>query len=288
MQKKSKSKDLFKIIIVIVVTILLIIGYTYIFDKQNMINKFSKQIVSVFDENKNSKFSINQILLYSSANAKDNSENNDLQNMSISQYTDIAIYIRNNDNSSELTEENTINKLYIDNIKIETNQQNPDFKFGYKNSKMFGKYADIESINFSEEDDTESNTKKASDSIEFNVIHSKSESTTDFANAEFFTDCSNPITLGFVNSDIVKNFKVNEENRKLSFNGSILKDANVDLKKITPKISFEIHIVNNLNEEYFCKVFLDIPLENEQGSITSGYIILLNNYSAEYSFIKKK
>ena len=53
MQKKSKSKDLFKIIIVIVVTILLIIGYTYIFDKQNMINKFSKQIVSVFDENKN-------------------------------------------------------------------------------------------------------------------------------------------------------------------------------------------------------------------------------------------
>ena len=94
--------------------------------------------------------------------------------------------------------------------------------------------------------------------------------------------------MGFVNSDIVKNFKVNEENRKLSFNGSILKDANVDLKKITPKISFEIHIVNNLNEEYFCKVFLDIPLENEQGSITSGYIILLNNYSAEYSFIKKK
>ena len=54
MQKKSKSKDLFKIIIVIVVTILLIIGYTYIFEKQNMINKFSKQIVSVFDENKNS------------------------------------------------------------------------------------------------------------------------------------------------------------------------------------------------------------------------------------------
>ena len=78
-----------------------------------------------------------------------------------------------------------------------------------------------------------------------------------------------------------------EQNKLLSFNGSILELANVDLEKITPKISFEIHILNNLNEEYFCKVFLNVDLKNSEGSINSGYIILLNNYSGnEHSFIK--
>ena len=42
-----------------------------------------------------------------------------------------------------------------------------------------------------------------------------------------------------------------------------------------------------MNEEYFCKVFLNVDLKNSEGSINSGYIILLNNYSGnEHSFIK--
>ena len=45
--------------------------------------------------NENSIFNIQKMLFYSSANAVDNTEEQSLQNLSISQYTDISIYIDN-------------------------------------------------------------------------------------------------------------------------------------------------------------------------------------------------
>lgn len=272
MLKKEKLKKFFIIILIIIIILILILGYSFIFKRNRMVNSFSNQIVKMFEENKDPNFKINQILIYSSADATDHSENKNLQDLSISQYTDIAIYIENKNGEQELNEQNTINKLYIDNIKLETNQDNANLNFSYKNPKNFGKFEELNNQN---------------ESIEFEVIHSNEDSNDDYSVPKFFTDCSNPITLGFTNMNIVEHFKVEEENRLLSFNGSILKDANVDLQKITPKISFEIHIINNMNEEYFCKVFLDVALQNSEGSVESGYLILLNHYANnEYSFIK--
>ena len=271
MQKKEKFKLVLKTIAVIILIVILILAINFIFRRNKIVRNFSNQTTKTFEENKNPNFRIGQILLYSSADATDYSQNKDLQDLSISQFTDIAIYIEN-DAKEELSEANTINKIYIDNIKIESKQENPDFKFEYKNPQNFGKFEDL--------------TNKE-EKIEFETIHSNEEDNKDYSTAKFFTDCSNPITLGFVNSNIVQHFKMEEQNKLLSFNGSILELANVDLEKITPKISFEIHILNNLNEEYFCKVFLNVDLKNSEGSINSGYIILLNNYSGnEHSFIK--
>ena len=271
MQKKEKLKLVLKTIIVIILIVILIFAINFIFRRNKIVQNFSNQIIKTFEDNKNSNFRISQILLYSSADAIDYSPNKNLQDISISQFTDIAIYIENNA-KEDLSEANTINKVYIDNIKIESKQGNPDFRFEYKNPQDFGKFVDL--------------TNKE-EKIEFETIHSNEEDNKDYSSAKFFTDCSNPITLGFVNSNIVQHFKMEEENKLLSFNGSILGLANVDLEKITPMISFEIHILNNLNEEYFCKVFLDVALKNDEGSIDSGYIILLSNYSKnEYSFIK--
>jgi hypothetical protein len=258
----------------------------------------------MFDENKNSSFYISQVLIYSSADGEDESSDKSLKDISISQYSDIAIYISNDNNSKELSEENTINELYIDNIQIETEQQNGKFIFGYKNPKDFGKYADIidslntenlssentmqNTINLASADTTKDiDTSDENSKIVFDVIHSNSEEVEDSTKANFFTDCSNPITLGFVNSEIIKHFKLSEENKLLAFNGTILKEANVDLEKITPRISFEIHLVNNLNEEYYRKVYLDIELANNNGSIEDGYIISWSRYNRnDVSFIK--
>jgi hypothetical protein len=272
----KNKRELIKLILILVLLIIVICSLRFIFKRNSRIKHFSEQMVNTFDENKNSSFYISQILVYSSANGEDESDDSSLKDISISQYSDIAIYISNDNNSQELSEENTINELYIDNIKIETEQTNPNFIFGYKNPKFFGKYSDIvNSLN------TE-NTK-----IEFNVIHSNSDNTEDYTKPSFFTDCSNPITLGFINTEIVKHFKFTAENKVLALNGEILKSANVDLSKITPKISFEIHIVNNLNEEYSRKVYLDIDLENSEGTIENGYIILWNRYNkSDLGFIK--
>ena len=37
-----------------------------------------------------------------------------------------------------------------------------------------------------------------------------------------------------------------------------LKTTNVDIDKITPKISFDIHIKTNMNERYYRKMYLVI------------------------------
>jgi hypothetical protein len=279
----KNKQDLIKLILILVLLIIAICTFKFIFKKNYCIKQFETQVVNTFEENKNSSFYISQVLIYSSADGEDESSDQSLKDISISQYSDIAIYISNDNSSENLSEENTINELYINNIKIETAQKNGNFIFGYKDSKNFGKYSDIEnSLTAESTSDLENNPK-----IEFNVIHSNSEEVEDSTKANFFTDCSNPITLGFINSEIVKHFKLSEENKVLSFNGIILKEANVDLEKITPKISFEIHLVNNLNEEYYRKVYLDIDLENSEGSIEDGYIISWSRYNKnDVGFIK--
>jgi hypothetical protein len=288
----KNKRELIKLILILVLLIIVICSLRFIFKRNSRIKHFSEQMVNTFDENKNSSFYISQILVYSSANGEDESDDSSLKDISISQYSDIAIYISNDNNSQELSEENTINELYIDNIKIETEQTNPNFIFGYKNPKFFGKYSDIvnslNTENLASTDTTKNiDTSDENAKIEFNVIHSNSDNTEDYTKPNFFTDCSNPITLGFINSEIVKHFKFTAENKVLALNGEILKSANVDLSKITPKISFEIHIVNNLNEEYSRKVYLDIDLENSEGSIENGYIIIWNRYSkSDLGFIK--
>ena len=71
-------------------------------------------------------------MLYSSANAVDNSENQSLNNMSISQFSDISLYIDNSKISSDLTDENTIKELYIDNIYLSTQSENGTKILNYK------------------------------------------------------------------------------------------------------------------------------------------------------------
>ena len=43
-----------------------------------------------------------------------------------------------------------------------------------------------------------------------------------------------------------------------------------------------------MNEYYMRKMYIDVPLENRQGSISSGYIIALSHYTNnEFCFIKE-
>ena len=50
-------------------------------------------MVEISEENENSVFNIQKILVYSSATAVDNSEDQSLKDVSISQFSDISIYI---------------------------------------------------------------------------------------------------------------------------------------------------------------------------------------------------
>ena len=98
--------------------ILSIISYRYIYAVETGKIIYSEQTEKFVEENKRPVFSIEKIVLYSSADWVDNSDGK-LQNLDISQFTDISIFINNKGRSEEITAENTISKMYIDNIKIE-------------------------------------------------------------------------------------------------------------------------------------------------------------------------
>ena len=272
---KIKNERLVFTILIISLFILFLLYYNFVFSTVLARNTFANEMIEIADENENSIFNIQKILLYSSANAIDNSENQSLKNMSICQYTDLSIYIDNTSYISDLTNENTIKELYIDSI-VATSSADIGTKFlNYKNPLDFGKYKNIQF--------------PQNGRIDFNIVNTNSENeNNDYSKPTFYTDCSNPITLGYLNKDILTNYSVSQDSSSVSFNGKVLKEANIDLNDINYNLSFKIHIVNNLNQKFVYDMNLDVNLNDNNGGIYNGYVYKGKNTSGnEYRFFKE-
>ena len=179
-----KNERLLFAILLIALFIIFILYYNFVFSEVLARNSFANQMIEIANQNENPIFTVQRILLYSSANAIDNSDDLSLKNMSILQYTDISIYIDNLGTISDLTDENTIRELYIDNINIKTNSDMGNQVLNYKNPLNFGKYENLQST----------------DRIDFNIVNTNSENENhDYSTPTFYTDCSNPISLGYIN-----------------------------------------------------------------------------------------
>lgn len=273
---KIKNAKLAFVILMILAFIIFLLYYNYILFTSFAKNKFANEMVEIADENENSIFNIQKILLYSNATANDNSEDQSLKNMSISQYSDISIFIDNTSYITDLTNENTVKELYIDNISIQSNSDKGTKILNYKNPLNFGKYKEIES--------------SKNDRIDFNIINTNSENENhDYSAPTFYTDCSNPITLGYLNKDLLTNYSAADGSNTVSFNGKVLKEAEVDLNDINYTLKFKIHIVNNLNEKFVYDMSLDVNLDDDNGGIYNGYVYRGKTTSGkEYRFFKEK
>lgn len=271
---KRKSLDL-KIIILadIILMIASFFAYKQIFIMEQRKNVYADASEKFVEENKEPIFKIGKIILYSSANAVDNSDGQ-LKNIDISQFTDMEIYIDNTKKSEAITAENTINEMYIDNIKFSTNANTGTKALNYKNPFDCGKFIDLENYR--------------DDGILFKVNNTnQKDSESDYNDNIFFTDCSNPISLGFVNKNFLTGCEVNSTNGSITFDGSILKSANVNLKEIEPTISFTIHITNNYNEKFTCNLSFKVDLSATDGGIYNGYVMkVLNTEDVKYNFMK--
>ena len=263
----------FAILIILLFVVFLLYYHFILADVINR-NQFANEMIEISDKNENSIFNIQKILVYSSATAIDNSENNSLQNMAISQYSDISIYIDNLSHVSELTDENTVKELYIDNIVINSNSDKGTKVLNYKNPLNFGKYKYI---------DEPSNNR-----IDFDIVNTNSENeNNDYSNPTFYTDCSNPITLGYLNKDILTNYSVSQESSSVSFNGKVLQEANIAIDDINYVLSFRINIVNNLNQKFTYNMNLSVDLDGDNGGIYNGYVYRGKNTSGnEYRFVR--
>ena len=329
-KRKIKINDRFIIPIFIasfIIIIILLFEYGNIISKNVKYKKFAKENVQVFENNKEQVFKVEKILICSSANAIDLSEKQNLQDMSIYQYTDIAVYINNGE---ELTNKNTIKRLYIDNISLEGTSDIGQKSLNYKNILKFGLKKDTKtkSVNSNNDNSTlnvfegllnnqksQSNTSESidvgsfntdddgmisltntnnttsenvsnndarqstenynseqqenqneniqgNDKIEFNIVYTNEENEkANYDEPTFYTDCSNPITLEYLNNNIVSHYKM-DENKSVAFDGSILKEAGIETESLNCKVKFKINIVNNNDEKYSCWINFAIPLDD--------------------------
>lgn len=274
--KKIRIKH-HKSILTIFILLLCVLSFLYydlIFKVSYAKSEFSTQVEKIAEQNENPIFKIQKILIYSSANAIDKSENESLQDLSILQYSDIAITIDNTSTVYDLTNENTVKDLYIDNINITTGSDKGHQYVNYKSAFDFAKYKEIDELD--------------GDKIEYNIVSTNDENNnTDYEQPTFYADCSNPITLGYMNQDIITNYAASSDSNTISFNGKVLQEAGINLNDINYTLNFTIHIINNLNEEFICPVRLKVDLSGDDGGIYKGEKnenISVSGY--EYNFIK--
>ena len=265
---KKINKRFFCIVLLSIICIVLIIFYGIIIKHYVIKKQFSKSNVELSKNNEEAVFKVEKIILCSSANATDNSIMRNLSDLNIYQYTDMAIYINNGD---DLTEKNTIKELYIDEIRLEGNDDIGIKSLTYKNAKEFGLKQDIQEA-------------KETNNIYFNIIHTNEENEqANYNDPTIFTDCTNPITLEYLNYDIKTNYKINEDS-KISFDGHILENAGISPLDIECKIKFKINIINNKNEKYSCPINFEIPLDD----IYSGTTMKAKNTNSErYVFFRE-
>ena len=260
-------------ILCLIILAILYVDYRFIFNKIASRNQFVKELIQIAQANREVIFRVSKIIKYSSADAIDNTAEQNLQDLSIQQYSDLAIYIDNGE--EDLTEKNTIKELYIDNFNIEIGYPYGTPTLYYKNPLEISKFRMLEE-------------NEIQDSLKYNIIYTNEENeNSDYQTPTFFADCSNPITIGYINKDIVNHYQVTKENGLVAFDGRIFNNVDVNLKELSPKISFTIHLKNNLEENFICNMSANLQLETEEGTVKSGYIIQIVDEIGYYRFFRE-
>lgn len=276
---KDSLKDVLTIGGLCLLVLLLIITFFNIGIKYSNKNAYAAEVNEISQNNEEIIFGIKKIVLFSSADASINEQGvNAFWNLNIHQYTDIAIYIDNTYMGEDFTNKNTIKQLYLDNITFKEFPSLGSPGLYYKDLNTFGTLSNLDSVE----------ENKIKDRIDFNVLEASTP--LDTSSANIYDTCNVPITLEYLNKNIKENYTISNTVGQLSFDGSLLKNSLVTIYSIRCIVSFDIHIINYLDEHYICNVSIDIPLDyadNEQMiSIYDGNIKIEAN-DLVYQFFKK-
>ncbi len=245
--KQSKDK---KLIIALVISLVVFFLLSYIAYTVISCNLCLNETLDFANKNEKTIFSIDNCTFFSSADTKNKSSS--ITNFTIEnlyQFTDIALYI-NNHSDENYTMENTLKELSITNINFTKKPEIGEPSLYYKNLNDFSK------SNLVEEN-------KIDNELVFNV---SSESELDFENPSIYNNCASPIVLSFVNSNIKTDYTFTDTSTPITYDGSLLKKLDIPLESLETKISFDINIVNNLDERFKTTVYLDIPFKSKDNS----------------------
>ena len=246
-KRHTKTKSKFILTVLIILIICFLIGFiVYEIGIQKTQN-------SSFSKEQAPKKSDTFRILFSSADAVQNeATNKSTWNVNVSQFTDIAIYIDNHLENG-FSKENTIAKLYIDNIQYPQMPTLGTPFLYYKNQNDFGK------LSFNEEN-------RIQDCLNFEFIPYENER--NFEKPEIYDTSFSPICLGFTNKDIKTNYSITNIEEPLRYDGSLLKRCNIGLTRINCTVSFDVHIINQANEHFKSTLSIEIPLKDNSSETT--------------------
>ena len=251
-----------KTILIIITFILFIIVFILAFlllNKYILKKNFEDTVLSFASKNENTVFKINKIALFSGCDAQN--KNTSISNFTIEnlyQYTDIALFFNSND---EKNLENTFKKVWIENIQFNNMPLLGEPNLYFKSINDFAK-------------STYNQDNIIKDKFEFNIT---AEDTADLSNPILYNNLANPITLSYINSNVKTDYTLTDTSIPITYDGSLLKRCNINLDSIKCNLSFDTYIVNNLDQEFKCTVYLDIPLENDENSIYDGKLQINKN-----------
>ena len=266
---KEKSKKVICISIIIILIIILIFLFQKIRKELLYKKNFENSVISFAENNQKTIFTINKIVFFSSSDSKNKSSsptNFTIENLYA--YTDIALFIDNN--SEENNFENTLKKLKITNIKFTKEPTVGKANLYYKPIDNFSK-SELKENNIIDKE------------LEFEIT-SKDE--IDLSKPVLYNNCANPITLSYINQNIKNDYTITDTSTPITYDGSLLKKCGIILNSIKSNFSFDIYITNNLDQEFKCTVYMDIPLEDANSSIYNGSIT--SRQDTNYKFYRYK
>ena len=252
----NKKEFILTIITVIMFIIVFILCYL-LFYKYVLKRNFENSVLDFSSKNKKTIFEIKDITFFSNCDVKNksaSSSNFTIENLY--QYTDMALFISSQESNKSY--ENTLKSVYIDNIKFTKTPTIGTPNLYYKNIS-----------NFAKSDITDNNL--INNRLDFNIANNEDAN---LDTPTLYNNLANPIVLSYVNSNIKTDYTITDTSSPITYDGTLLKKCDVLLSTIESSLSFDIYITNNLDQEFKCSIYIDIPLETDNETIYDGKVTL--------------
>ena len=252
----NKKEFILTIITVIMFIIVFILCYL-LFYKYVLKRNFENSVLDFSSKNEKTIFEIKDITFFSNCDVKNksaSSSNFTIENLY--QYTDMALFISSPESNKSY--ENTLKSVYIDNIKFTKTPTIGTPNLYYKNIS-----------NFAKSDITDNNL--INNRLDFNIANNEDAN---LDTPTLYNNLANPIVLSYVNSNIKTDYTITDTSSPITYDGTLLKKCDVLLSTIESSLSFDIYITNNLDQEFKCSIYIDIPLETDNETIYDGKVTL--------------
>ena len=217
---------------------------------------FENSSIQFYQSSKDADFSISKMIFYSSAYGKNKNSNFDGNNwiLDLYQFTDFAFYI------NPTSEDNYVKSIWLDNLQFLKEPTLGKASIYYEDALRFG--TEYISTNY-----------QFQDKLDFTVVNDpNTENDIKYNTPVFFSDCSTPISLKFVNN-VANNLSLKNVTT-ITQNGTILSHAMNNVLVLDTTFRFTVNLIDIHNVKHSADLSIHIPLSDGRKDILSNGSII--------------